>query len=146
MRSGWDPTRRNRNIGTAKSGHGQDNRLVIPNPRNNPNPFWGRLTRYRTVARPLRGRTFSVLVEQTRPGCVHACTPDDIFTMLEHIPDLWGINFLILRQPKRKEVVLRSSWGRLAYRVRVGDHDGAAIILEAIDPGRRLCWPKSLRP
>ena len=29
-RRGYDPTRRNRNIGTAKAGHGQDNRLVIP--------------------------------------------------------------------------------------------------------------------
>ncbi len=29
-RSGWGARRRNRNIGTSKSGHGQDNRLTIP--------------------------------------------------------------------------------------------------------------------
>ncbi|MGD2181174.1 hypothetical protein [Lusitaniella coriacea] len=27
---GWDARRRNRNIGTAKSGYGKDNRLTIP--------------------------------------------------------------------------------------------------------------------
>ncbi|MBO0724602.1 MAG: hypothetical protein J2P52_03300 [Blastocatellia bacterium] len=30
MNQGRDATRRNRNIGTAKQGLGQDNRLVIP--------------------------------------------------------------------------------------------------------------------
>lgn len=30
MRPGWNPTRRNRNQGTAKRGHGQNNRMVIP--------------------------------------------------------------------------------------------------------------------
>ena len=30
MKRGWDATRRNRNIGTAKQGLGQDNQLVIP--------------------------------------------------------------------------------------------------------------------
>ncbi|WP_405564755.1 hypothetical protein [Polaribacter sp. Asnod6-C07] len=27
-----NPTRRNRNIGTAKQGYGQDNKLVVPYP------------------------------------------------------------------------------------------------------------------
>ena len=30
MRRGWNPVRRNRNIGTAAPGHGENNRLVIP--------------------------------------------------------------------------------------------------------------------
>ncbi|KAF0814961.1 hypothetical protein IGB42_00037 [Andreprevotia sp. IGB-42] len=30
MRAGWNPTRRNRHIGTGAQGHGQDNKLVIP--------------------------------------------------------------------------------------------------------------------
>lgn len=29
-RQGWDARRRNRNVGTAKSGQGQNNRLTIP--------------------------------------------------------------------------------------------------------------------
>jgi hypothetical protein len=29
-RPGWNSQRRNRNIGTAKSGHGQNNRMCIP--------------------------------------------------------------------------------------------------------------------
>ena len=30
MRAGYNPNRRNRNLGTKKAGHGQANRLVIP--------------------------------------------------------------------------------------------------------------------
>ncbi|CAN7504086.1 hypothetical protein LJR118_003525 [Acidovorax sp. LjRoot118] len=34
MRPGWNPVRRNRNIGTPAQGHGEDNRLTIPESRH----------------------------------------------------------------------------------------------------------------
>jgi hypothetical protein len=37
---GFNPIRRNRNIGTAKSGHGQDNRMTIPKIAHGSNDFW----------------------------------------------------------------------------------------------------------
>lgn len=30
QRSGWNPVRRSRNIGTAAQGHGDDNEMVVP--------------------------------------------------------------------------------------------------------------------
>ena len=42
-RPGWNPSRRNRNIGTAKSGHGQNNRLVIPARWSDDRVFWEKL-------------------------------------------------------------------------------------------------------
>jgi hypothetical protein len=121
---------------------------VIPTSRGDFNAFWGRITKYRTVTRCVHGRDFSILVENTRKGCVHACTVDDLFHMLPFIPhgDLLGIDFLVLRQPKRKEEILASCWGRLAYRVEIGDFAGPTIVLEAVDHIRPLRWDKSLTP
>jgi hypothetical protein len=146
-RPGWDPTRRNRNLGTAKSGHGQDNRLVIPSPRDDPRPFWSRLGPHATVARTVRGCPVSFLVERVRASCVHACTVDDLCHMLELCPSDWyWVRLFILRQPKRKEQTLRSAWGRLAYGIEIGPHRGPAVILEAVDLSRQRRWPKSLAP
>ncbi len=148
MRDGWNPVRRNRNIGTAKSGYGQDNRLVIPTSWGDLNVFWGRVKKYRAVTRSVHGRDFSILVETTRSRCVHACTVDDLFHVLPFIPvrDLSGIDFIVLRQPKRKEEILASCWGRLAYRVEIDEYAGPTIVLEAVDHARPLRWSKSLSP
>ncbi len=146
-RTGWDPTRRNRNLGTARSGHGQDNRLVIASPRDDPRPFWSRLGPHATVARTIWGRPVTFLVEPARASSVHACTVDDLFHMLELFPSDWyWVRLFILRQPKRKEQTLRSAWGRLAYGVEIGQHRGPAVILEAVDLSRSRRWPKSLAP
>src|SRR5690348_9853529 len=100
-RPGWNPTRRNRNLGTAKSGHGQDNRLVIPSNRRDPRPFWSRLGPHATVTRTIWGRPVTFLVEPVRASSVHACTVDDLFQMLELFASDWyWVRLFILRQPK----------------------------------------------
>jgi hypothetical protein len=65
MKSGRDATRRNRNIGTAKRGHGQNNKLVIPT-RWHPNLtiYYENLCNYRTVLRAVEGRPITFLVEE----------------------------------------------------------------------------------
>jgi hypothetical protein len=148
MRPGWNATRRNRHIGTARQGRGKNNRFVIPESWHNPNAYWGNLTRYRAVVRSVHGRDFAILVEPTRQRCAHACTVDDVFHVLQLIPgrDLSGIEFLILRQPTRKQETLARCWGRLAYRVEIDRYQGATIILEARDPRRSVRWSKSLCP
>src|SRR5262249_26842157 len=135
MRSGWNPTRRNRNIGTARAGHGQDNRLVIPSSRRDPRPYWSRLGPHTTVTRTVVGRVVTILVEPVRESSVHACTVDDLCGLLEQVPGgdwRWSLEFFILRQPKRKEETLRSAWGRLAYGLEGGSYRGPAGILEAL--------------
>src|SRR4051794_35354930 len=112
-RPGWNPVRRNRNIGTARQGHGQDNRMVIPNVWRDTGAFWGRLTRYCVVTRPVHGRLLPFVVETTRPDCTYACTVEDLATMLGKAPGehVFGIEGVILRQPKRKEQLLSPVWG-----------------------------------
>jgi hypothetical protein len=94
------------------------------------------------------------VVERTRADSVYACTVDDIGGMLvlapaEHVSgnqDLPGIQGVILRQPKRKEAILSSVWGRLGYVANVGPISGPAIVIEAVSVPLSLKWSKHLEP
>jgi hypothetical protein len=153
MRNGRNPTRRNRNIGTAATGHGQDNRLVIPNRRNGPIWYWRDIGEYHSVQRLVGGRCVSFVVEKTNRGCIHACTVDDIASLLRYVPpDDWdGLSLFVLRQPKRKEATLDGVWGRLAYgeeigRPQDGMFTGPAIFLEATPPAFEFSLNSSMKP
>lgn len=139
MRAGWNPTRRNRNIGTAKRGHGQDNRLVVPKAWPDDRVFWEVLREPVVVRR--RGLAF--VVEPPRPGSFHACTPDDIRAVLDFAPpaDVNALDAVVLRQPTRKQELLRPVWGRLAFFAGLG----TAIYLDAQWP-RPIRWSLSLDP
>lgn len=149
MKSARDATRRNRNIGTAKRGHGQNNKLVIPT-RYYPDltVYFENLRNYKSVARDFDGHPITFLVEETRPGSYHACTVDDITHILHFVPasDLIGIKLIVLRQPKRKEEILDCAWGRWAPHVVIDDYRGSAIFLEAADIAKPMRWEKSLAP
>src|SRR4029077_1158260 len=79
---------------------------------------------------------------------VYACTVDDIATLLNAAPKahVFGIQGVILRQPKRKEEALSPAWGRLGYAVEVGPISGAAIVVESCSLPLTLKWPKRLDP
>jgi hypothetical protein len=148
MKSGHDATRRNRNIGTSRSGHGQDNRLVISICDPDAVYHYESLTSYTATSRDLHGRPITFIVERTRPDSYHACTVDDIAHLLEYVAptDLEGIDLIVLRQPKRKEEILNPLWGRVGYYVEIGKHRGRAIFIEAIDLTKPVRWSKSLIP
>ena len=149
MNSGWNPTRRNRNLGTAQSEHGQNNRMAIPHSYHDPRAvYWQRLTSYKVTRRQVNSLEITFLVEKTRADCVHACTIDDLVQMLLQVPgkDLRGIELIVLRRPRLKESLLSSVWGRLAYFACFGKYEGPSIILEAQDVRKPRRWNKSLTP
>jgi hypothetical protein len=148
----YNPTRRNRNIGTEKRGHGRDNRLTIPKVRHGENAYWERLDDAREVRRSISGSILQFFVERTRADCVHACTVDDIALLMSRIPakDWEGLGAIVLRQPRRKEQALAPIWGRLCYsadlvnRHRQVIYSGPAIVIEAVDPNQEVSFGKSL--
>lgn len=148
MSSGRQPTRRNRNIGTAKSGHGQDNELVIPDSWHDSLVFWEKLERHAIVTKDLDGVPVTIIVEGTRSDCVHPCTVEDLIHLLRYVPaqDLDGLEVFVLRQPKRKEQILEPVWGRLAYFAEMDQFSGPAIILEAQNLSRPIEKPRSMKP
>ena len=62
---------------------------------------------------------------------------------VEHIND---ITAFVLRQPKRKEQILSSVWGRLIYSSDVCGFSGPTVYLEAQNFEQPLKWSKSLTP
>jgi hypothetical protein len=149
---GRNPTRRNRNIGTAKTGHGQNNRMTIPEVAHGEHVFWERIDGAREVSRTISGRVLKFFVQPTRADCVYACTVDDLTRFMSHVPatDWEGLEAFVLRQPRRKEQTLASVWGRLSYAADLvnkrGDvlYSGPAIIIEAVNPTEPLKFGKSL--
>jgi hypothetical protein len=132
-----DNRRRNRNIGTAKQGHGQNNRMVIPWPFYPEDLRWypERLTDYKKSTRVIHGHEFTFVVEKTRADSFHACSVEDVAFLLEHIPaaDYGDLRWIIFRQPKRKEDMLCPVWGRLIYSYEFEHSYAPAVLLEARD-------------
>lgn len=94
------------------------------------------------------------LVEHTRQDCLHACTVDDIATMLNLLPkqhinnfrDIDGIQGVVLRQPTRKEQQLSPVWARLGYGVAVSGIIGPVVFIEAQQLPLSVHWGTSLSP
>lgn len=149
-----DPTRRNRNIGTAKQGHGKDNRDRIPRLWRDSKLNWSRGQAHSVVTRQVWGRTMPFLVEHTLQDCAHACTVDDITSLLNLLPkrhinnykDIDGIQGIVLRQPTRKEQSLSPVWARLGYGVEVGGVIGPVVFIEAQQIPLAVHWGTSISP
>lgn len=146
--SGWNPTRRNRNIGTKKSGQSQNNKFVVPERWADYRIYWERLRNPVIVPVDIKGHTITMLVEATKRGYVHASTPEDIFTVLELVAQdhLEEVSLIVLRQPKKKEEILHPVWGRFVYYADLGRYSGPAIYLEAVKREAIVKWGKKLDP
>lgn len=152
MRPGWNPGRRNRHVGTKAHGHGDDNRLVIPErfdyPSLNYRLFHERLSSYVTVQRTLGARPLTFIVEPTRPGWFYPCTVDDACRLLSQMPqrDLATVDMVVMRQATRKQRILSPVWGRAQFQYTLSDaHKGRAILLEAQSTAT-IGWSRSLSP
>lgn len=147
--AGRNPVRRNRNVGTRKHGHGQNNRFVVPSTRHDARMPLERLGPHSLVERQVGTLLMPIIVERTHPDFVHACTVDDVARVLSCVPseDLAGICCVVLRQPTRKQYTLDRVWGRLQYAVELGKLSGPAIYLEAVHrTAREQRRRKSLDP
>jgi hypothetical protein len=144
----WNPTRRNRNIGTEKSGRSQNNKLVIPERWIDFKIFWERLVDPIIYPFKINGHSITMLIEPTKSGYVHACTPQDITKVLtlikqEHLEE---IEIIVLRQPKKKEEILKPVWGRFIYYADLGKYSGPGIYIEAVEVGKVIKWGNKLTP
>jgi hypothetical protein len=122
MQSLRNPTRRNRNIGTAKQGHGQNNELVIPEAEG---LYWlDRIGEFNLEQREIAGRSVSFIVENTRPGCVHPCSVSDVAHALGALP--------------------ASDWAEIKTTKGRSLAKGPALYLDAVDLAKPIKWSTSL--
>jgi hypothetical protein len=147
MRPGCNPTRRNRNVGTKAHGHGNDNRLTIPEPWNDLRLFYERIGPHRIVSKPIGPHTVKFVVEEPRPGWFHPCMPAEIGRLLRGCPQehVELVPMIVLRQPTRKQRILSQVWGRAVFQFEFGDYSGRAIIIEAQD-SLPYTWKRSRTP
>ena len=151
-RPGWNPTRRNRNIGTERAGCGQDNRNVIP--WENGSFPWTRLDNPRVTYIEVHGQTVPLVVEKTREKSHHACQPQQIAQVLDRLPalhvagndDIPGIGGVVLKQATRRQETLRPVWATLRYWADFGPIDGPTIYLYAMETPSVVRWNRSLTP
>jgi len=145
---GWDARKRNRNIGTAKSGHGQNNVLTIPEAWADMRMFYEKLKKPIAHTLEVNGNTLTILVEAPLSGFCHACTPQDIEQLLVRVPaaQFAEIKMIVLRQPKKKERILSPVWGRLHYWSNIEKYSGPSIHIDAQPINARYQWKKSLSP
>jgi hypothetical protein len=154
MSAVFNPIRRNRNIGTAKQGHGQANRLAIPQVASVFRGWSENLGKHRLVNKTLNDQDITFIIEENSGGCIHACTVDDILLALNQLPvtDWRGITTFVFRQPTHKQRLIAPVWGRLFFTADFGSSFnaqgiiGPAISLEASNPERTLRWSTSLDP
>ncbi|MBD3904034.1 hypothetical protein NAL32_04670 [Chryseobacterium sp. Ch-15] len=140
----FNPTRRNRNIGTENQGFSQNNKLKISTPYGTLKSFYERIEKYQTEIRMINGHEFLFIIEETRENCFHSCSVNDLAKIIQYIPkeDYGDLRFIILRQPKRKEEIISPVWGRLVYSFEFENEYFPAIILDSIDLNKRLVWSK----
>lgn len=151
MRPGFNPTRRNRNIGTERQGHGQNNQLVMPNPGRLISPI-ERIGEHIAGQWRVGSQEVRFIVEKLRQGWLHPCTIGDVIRVLGRIPEAdWaGIRTIVFRQPTRKQSVLNPVWGRLFYFGEISTSrgrviaDGPMILLDAVARDHRFTWPARL--
>ncbi|MFT3733831.1 MAG: hypothetical protein QM776_02155 [Rhodocyclaceae bacterium] len=147
MRAGWNPGKRNRNVGTKAHGHGEDNKLVIPESRHQLVRYWERLTSYVLVKRQIGNKEQLFFVEPTLPRQFYPCSIDDICAVLEGCDedDLKSFDFIVFRQPTTKQRVLAHVWGRAVFAIDIDQFWGSAIIIESQSVDG-IKWGKSLTP
>lgn len=141
-----DPRRRNRNIGTARQGHGRDNLHVVPS--SSDQPFHQVLNKPVRFSRTVAGGEIRFAVERPIRGFFHHCTVEDIVRLLAVVPpaDWEEIRSIVLRQPTRRQNLLRPVWGRVVFGRQDLDWAGSAIHLDAQNPTEKIRWPISLHP
>ena len=153
MQSHRNPTRRNRKIGTADQGHGQDNALVIPN-RSGGAHWLDQVGDDQVQDRVIANRTVRFVTEKNSLNCIHPCSVEDVIRMLESLPqsDWAGLDTFVFRQPTRKQLILSPVWGRLLYYTEISTPKGRpiakgpTIFLDAIQPDTTMTWTTSLGP
>jgi hypothetical protein len=141
-----NPIRRSRNIGTAKQGIGQNNRLDIPYMFSK--LFYENLSSYEKIEKTINGHTFTFITEETRASTIHACSIRDLETMIGYIPssDYGDLKLIILRQPTRKQERISPVWGRLIFYYTFENREYPAIILEAANYEKPVRWKRGLDP
>jgi hypothetical protein len=146
--SGYNPTRRNKNIATSAQGFKKRNAFDIPSSSNDERAFYTKLIDPVEIECSLSRHYFTCLVEPVKTGFRYYLSVSDVIEVLKLIPeaDRVDVKVIAFRQPKRKERIFSSVWGRMAYWTDFGQHRGTSIVIEALPLNYSYRLEKNLEP
>ena len=130
---GWNPSRRNKKIGTSNQGFKARNDFGIPTSRQDDRLFWQKLRNQVALPYTIGDHEFVILIEPTYRDYKYYVTVPDLIEVIKCIPEEHrrDIKIFAFRQPKRKEAIFSQVWGRLGYLVEFGKYSGPTVFLEA---------------
>lgn len=153
MRSGRDPTRRNKKIGTRdhawRDRTGGSRPFEVPWPRWERRPEQQRWPVSRVEQHECHGRPITVAVERLLDGHRHLCEPSAIVGVLNELPadDVDGLGLVVLHQETRKQTILKPAWGRILWCDRFRGYRGPVVMIDAIDLTYQwFVWGASITP
>lgn len=150
MQGVWRPERRNRNIGTKRSGFSKSNDMRIPeswlDKHGNCTLYYERLGSPQMEEVIVGDNYLKILYETPHDGFSYGCSPSDVAKLLASVSKLTPTmpDKIAFRQPTRKQRQQSPVWGRFLYFAEFGEHNGTAIVLEAQELGTLLKWPKRM--
>ncbi|HTN41049.1 MAG TPA: hypothetical protein VLZ84_07855 [Asticcacaulis sp.] len=131
---GFNPARRNKNIGTDAQGFKKQKPFGISSSARDDRRFYEKLNNPVETFHELNQHKFAILIEPAFAGFKYHVSIPDVLEVLKLIPesDRTDIKVIVFRQPKRKERIFSSVWGRMSYWADFGKHGGTSIIIEAL--------------
>ena len=131
--TGWNPSRRNKKIGTSDQGFKARNDFGIPTSRQDDRLYWQKLRDPVTIPYTIGDHEFAILIEPTDRDHKYYVSVSDLIEVIKCIPEAHrrDIKVFAFRQPKRKEAIFSHAWGRLGYQVYFGKYSGPTVFLEA---------------
>lgn len=130
---GWNPSRRNKKIGTEGQGFKSRKDFGIPESWPDDRIYWQKLKDPVVTPYAIGGHEFTILIEPTRSDYKYHVSVPDLVKVIECIPenDRRDIKVFVFRQPTRKEAIFAHVWGRLGYLADFGRYSGPSVLLEA---------------
>lgn len=146
----WRPERRNRNIGTKRSGYSNSNDMRIPeswqDKHGNYSLYYERLELFYAKEVLIGDFITKILYDKPHDGFSYGCSPAGVIKLLTMVsvsvpamPDI-----IAFRQPTRKQRQQFPVWGRFLYFAEFGTNEGTAIVLEAQELGTLLRRSKDM--
>lgn len=122
----YNAVKRNRNIGTKKSGFKKQSNYKIPDKFLSES--YSKADKSQVF---VHNRPITFYIDKLKNGYDHACTIEEVISVLNQLPaeDVCGIKNIYFHQPSRKKEIFTPMWGSLRYYA--GPNFSPIIIINA---------------
>jgi hypothetical protein len=138
------PHRRNKNIGTRKSGYRRQSKFGVPT--TPAITFYEHLKDSVKIHRYLKESRLDFYIEPPAGGRIYHCTPDDVVRVLSEITNssLKDFKTIVFRNSSAKQETLVPAWGRMKYGSSLSRTTGPVVFIESQKPDLKMKFSRKL--